>query len=138
MQGWVFRPAGICGFWTVAHCAFNKVLTGHHGELDAPDASRDQRAFCEIADAHGHVDALLHQVDEPVIGPEVDLDARVCGEERMHVWAQHTRAKPDRTGQSQPAGQLLLAWAQLAFGLRHFRDQTPRGFEIALAVVGQG
>ena len=61
---------------------------GGADEAGGGEAPRDQAAVGQPADADGQVEALLEQVDDPVVEAELDLDRRVGGEELRQQRAQ--------------------------------------------------
>ena len=117
--------------------AVEKIWRGAHHRTNLPDLQRRVIALGQRADAHGHVDALLHHVHHAVDQQRIDLHVRVDVEVMGNTWNQKQLAEHYRRCHGEPPTRAHTATGGQLLGLFQFQQDAPAVLDITLASLGQ-
>ena len=113
------------------------VGAAHDDPARLADDARAEAGVVEVADSHGHVDALVDEVDHPVRERELADHGGVAGEELAHQRRHLTPAECAGRRDDEPAHGLAVLGARGPLGLVDGREDPARALEVARARVGE-
>ncbi|MBN7131293.1 hypothetical protein ACP89_03050 [Pseudomonas oleovorans] len=117
--------------------AVEKIWRGAHHRTNLPDLQRRVIALGQRADAHGHVDALLHHVHHAVDQQRIDLHVRVGVEILGDARNQVQLAEHHRRGHGESSTRAHAATGGQFLGLLQLQQDAPAVFDVALTSLGQ-
>ena len=90
----------------LGHAAARHIIRrGHAGHAGRRQAACDQGAVRKVADAHAHIEALIHQIDHAVDHGQAHIHFRPFGHEIGNDRDQPPRAEIDRRRHPQQPGR---------------------------------
>ncbi len=101
------------------------------------EPDRDERRIDRAADAHAHVEAQAHEVDDLVGQVERNPHVGIAFDERRAMPRDVLAAESGRRRDEQMAGRRVPALADPIVGVLEIREQPAAVFEIDAALLGQ-